>query len=178
MSSDRPYFRYDQKEGVTDVYKELSTSDSEEDISTDENGVESMMAVQVFFPAKQSLDTGLNCTNLISRERLIPQTQAVAQASMEQLFQGPTQEEQAMGLSAAFLSEVAINSIQVDSNGYGLIDLGNISLSDVADTCIRDALRAQVSATFEQFPTVDRALVSVNGDPDFLFGYQDPSGGY
>jgi hypothetical protein len=85
--------------------------------------------------------------------RTVPKTPAIGSAALEELFAGPTDSEQAAGLSTAVPAETKVESLDV-SAGLATVKL-NHALDPVGT--------AQVVFTLTHFPSVKR--VAVNGGP-------------
>jgi germination protein M len=83
--------------------------------------------------------------------RLVPKTPAIGTAALDQLVAGPTDTEQAAGLSSALPAGTAVDSLDVSAG------LATVKLSKALDP----AATAQVVFTLTHFPSVKR--VAVNG---------------
>jgi hypothetical protein len=85
--------------------------------------------------------------------RTVPKTPAIGSAALEELFAGPTDSEQASGLSTAVPAETKVESLDI-SAGLATVKV-NHALDQVGT--------AQVVFTLTHFPSVKR--VAVNGGP-------------
>jgi hypothetical protein len=99
-------------------------------------------------------------------ERRVPATEAVATAALRELFAGATAEEKAAGLGG-FGPETAelLRSMRIE-DGTAYVDLVADLLPDSVGTlCGGTAFQAMVGETLLQFPTIERYVVALDGDP-------------
>jgi hypothetical protein len=99
-------------------------------------------------------------------ERRVPATEAVATAALRKLFAGATAEEKAAGLSG-FGHETAglLRSVRIE-DGTAYVDLVAALLPDsVGTSCGGTAFQVMVGETLLQFPTIERYVVALDGDP-------------
>ena len=129
--------------------------------------------VTVFF--SRADDASPNCDGVAPVTRTVPATEAVARAALEQLFAGPTEdEERAHGVASAFSRRTAgiLNAVRID-NGVAYVDLQDFSTVEGAATelggygtsCGMGAFFGQVETTLRQFPTVREVRYAFDGDP-------------
>jgi len=85
--------------------------------------------------------------------RAVPKTPAIGAAALKELFAGPTDGEQAAGLSTAVPAQTTVDSLEVAAG------LATVKLSKALDP----VATAQVIFTLTHFPSVKR--VAVNGAP-------------
>jgi hypothetical protein len=120
-------------------------------------------AARVFFtPTPVEQDCG--AVRAVSRTVAGP---GVLREAMNQLLAGPTAAERAAGLTSWFSPATAgtLNAVTV-SNRTARIDFDDFSgiIPNASTACGSATLLAQLNATATQFPTVDRAVYSFNGD--------------
>jgi spore germination protein GerM len=121
----------------------------------------SPMTIVVFFSNPTRTD---ECNQVFPVQRSIESTQAVARASIQELLKGPANNEAAAGHQTNLPSGVAIQNLVVE-NGTATIDF-NQALNAVGGSCRVTAIRAQITNTLLQFPTVNEVVITVNGDAD------------
>ena len=119
------------------------------------------MGVQVFFNSNQ-LDPEASCNKVFPVQRIIPKTQAVARAALEELLKGPSTEEKARGYFTSVNSNVGIKNLVIENN-VARVDFDEQLEFQVGGSCRVSAIRAQITETLEQFATVKSVVISVNG---------------
>jgi len=110
----------------------------------------------------ERLDTEISCNKVFATEHLIPKTQTPARASLEELLRGPTEEEVAGGYSTSLPRGVQVRSLVV-RNGVAYADF-NEGLQNVGGSCMVTAIRAQITQTLKQFPSIREVVISVLGN--------------
>lgn len=119
------------------------------------------VALKVFFNNDQ-LDPEFSCNKVFPVERVVPKTQAVARAALEELLKGPTEEEKSDGFFTSINSGVKIQKLTVE-NGAAKVDFDEQLEFQVGGSCRVSAIRAQIRETLKQFPTVQEVIISING---------------
>lgn len=102
---------------------------------------------------------------IVSRQREIPQTEAVGRAAIEALLVGPTSEEMAEGLSTAINDGVILQDLVIE-DGVATADFNARLDEGVAGSAMVTAIRGQIEQTLLQFPTVDEVVISVDGETE------------
>jgi spore germination protein GerM len=120
-----------------------------------------VVTVQVFFLNNQK-DPEITCTKVFPVARTIPKTEGVARAALEALFAGPTQEERAAGWNTAIPDGMSIRSLTV-ADGIARAELSEELERRVGGSCRVGAIRAEITETLKQFPTVREVVLSING---------------
>lgn len=124
------------------------------------------LEIQAYFSNPQLLASGQDdCATVFPVTRTIPRTTAVARAAVEQLLAGPTDEEKSRGYSTAINPEVSIQRLVIE-NGTATIDFSAQLERSVAGSCRVTAIRAQITETLRQFPTVQQVTISIDGRTD------------
>lgn len=117
-----------------------------------------------------------DCRAVYLVERLVPRTVAVATASLNALFAGPTPAEAAQGYHSAFSSVSAglLKSIRI-RRGSAFVDLHDLrtELSTASSSCGAAGFQAQVTATLLQFSAVQRVSLAIGGQPQRLHDWLD-----
>src|SRR4030042_1102539 len=119
------------------------------------------MRVKVFFN-NNNLDPQISCNLVFPVDREGPKTQAVARAALEELLIGPTFKEQNSGYITSINSGVKIQSLTIE-NGVARVDFDEQIEFQVGGSCRVTAIRAQITQTLKQFPTVTSVVISING---------------
>ncbi|HCP08423.1 MAG TPA: hypothetical protein DIT25_01325 [Candidatus Moranbacteria bacterium] len=117
--------------------------------------------VKVFFSPSGSMDCGL----VIPVERTIPRTKTVGRAALEKLLEGPSREEQNNKLFTSINEGVEIQKLEI-RDGTAYVDFNEKLQAQVGGSCRVTAIRAQITETLKQFPTVQEVVISVNGETE------------
>ncbi len=117
--------------------------------------------VKVFFN-NSNLDPEISCTKVFSVERTIAKTPAVARAALEELLKGPAEAEKAQGFLTGINPNVKIQTLIIE-NGTAWVDFDSQLEFQVGGSCRVSAIRAQITQTLKQFPTVSNVILSING---------------
>ena len=86
----------------------------------------------------------------------------MGRASLEELFKGPTDTEKNAGFSTSINPGVKIQSLTIE-NGTAKVDFNEQLEYQVGGSCRVSAIRAQITQTLEQFPTIKNVIISING---------------
>lgn len=117
------------------------------------------MQVLVFF---NGAGPGNECENVIGSTRIIPKTTAVARAALEQLLLGTTNQD-GDTLSTSINPGVKIQSLVIDNAGTAKVDFNEQLQFQVGGSCRVAAIRAQITKTLLQFPTIKNVIISIEG---------------
>jgi hypothetical protein len=120
------------------------------------------MKVKVFFNSLYFDPESQNCEKVYAVERVVPKTKAVAKASLVELLDGITEGEKGGGYYTNINSGVKLKSVVI-VNGVAKADFSSELESGVGGSCRTAAIRAQITETLKQFPTVKSAVISVEG---------------
>jgi hypothetical protein len=106
-----------------------------------------------------------NCNLVFPVQRSIVKTPTIARATLEQLLSGTTDAEKIQGYFTSINPGVKINSLTI-KNGTAKVDFDQQMDYQMGGSCRVAAIRAQITKTLEQFPTVKKVIISVNGNTD------------
>ncbi len=124
-------------------------------------GEKDALTVRVFFGNSRLDPEGLG-DKVFAVERSIPRTQAVARSALEGLLKGPTDEETDRDYFTSINPGVKIQRLVVE-NSVAKVDFNEKLQAGVGGSCRVFAIRAQITQTLKQFPTVDDVIISING---------------
>ena len=133
------------------------------------DGEEPMTQVDVFFPNEALGDV---CSSTFPVPRTVPAT-APLRGALDALLAGPTAAERGDGYGGWFSEATAgmLEGVRI-TDGVAYVDLA-AELPDVipnaSTSCGSSSLLAMLDATVTQFPTVDRAHYSLDGDDDAFY---------
>jgi hypothetical protein len=122
---------------------------------------ENVMSVKVYFNYSNA-DPEYSCYNVFAVDREIIKTQAVARAALEELLKGPTSAEKLQGYFTSINPGVMIQKLTIE-NGTASVDFDEQLEAGVGGSCRVSAIRAQITETLKQFPTVQNVVISING---------------
>jgi len=107
-----------------------------------------------------------DCGSVFPVIRVVPNSDRMFIDTLSELIVGPQESERQAGYTTSFNSNVHVQDIQIDER-IAYIDFNDQFNSDVTTDCRVKALTAQVTQTMIQFPTIDKVIVTVNGEsPD------------
>jgi hypothetical protein len=120
------------------------------------------MKIKLFFSSLYFDPESQNCEKVYEVERVIPKTQTVARASLEELLNGTIEEEKSGGYYTSINLGVKLKSVSI-INGVAKADFSSELENGVGGSCRTSAIRAQIAETLKQFPTVKSVIISVEG---------------
>ncbi len=119
------------------------------------------MVVKVYFN-NSNLDPEYSCNKVFPVERKILKTQALARAALEELLKGPNDSEKTQGFFTSINPGVKIQSLAIE-NGTAYVDFDEQLEFQVGGSCRVSAIRAEITQTLKQFPTVGNVIISIDG---------------
>ena len=122
-------------------------------------GAQEWTSVRLFFSPQT---VGNDCSTTVPVTRRIPKTPAVGRAALEELLAGPTDEERVdFGVTTSIPLGVTVRTFVIrDSVAYADFDRA----IEAGGSCRVTAIRANVTRTLLQFPTVRSVVISVEGN--------------
>ena len=122
---------------------------------------EDLIKVEVYFNNNQ-LDPEFSCNKVFPLEREIIKTEAVARAALEELLKGASEKEEAEGFFSNINPGVKIQKLTIE-NGVAEVDFDEQLEFQMGGSCRVAAIRAEITETLKQFPTVQNVIISING---------------
>jgi len=117
--------------------------------------------VSLFFSPQQF---GNDCADMIAVARSTPKAAAIGRAAIEELLQGPTTgEREAYAISTNIPPGVMIRSFSIQ-DGTARVDFDRTI--ETGGACRVTAIRAQITETLKQFPSVNDVVISVDGNAE------------
>jgi len=139
----------------------LPQNDDQLEMPVSLQGMESIK-VKVFFNNSQ-LDPEFSCNKVFPVERIVPKTEAVARAALEELLKGQlTNEEEVSGFFTSINPNVKIQKLTIVDN-VAKVDFDKQLEFQVGGSCRVSAIHAQIEQTLKQFSTVKEVVISVDG---------------
>ncbi len=118
------------------------------------------MKIKVYYNNSE-MDPEFSCNKVFSVEREIPKTEGIARSALEELFKGPTNQEKSQGFLTSINPGVKIQKLIID-NSVVTVDFDEQLEYQVGGSCRVAAIRAQITETLKQFPTVEKVIISIN----------------
>ena len=118
--------------------------------------------IKVFFN-NSKMDPEASCNKVFSVERQIPKVEAVGAAALWQLLIGPTENEKKDGFFTSINPGVKLQSLEIDKNGAAHAEFDEQLEAGVGGSCRVSAIRAEITQTLLQFPTIKSVIISING---------------
>ncbi len=137
---------------VDNLYDEISGT--EVDLTRDE-----MTTFDVYFVLTDEMTETASAV-----ERVVPYTEGVAVAAIEELLRGPSLEEEAMGYTTALNSNASLNSITIE-NGIAYADFTS-ELEVSGGSAMVMMVREQIEKTLLQFETINEVVISIEGETE------------
>ena len=124
-------------------------------------GAQEWTSVQLFFSPQT---VGNDCSEAVVVTRRIPKTSAIGRATLEELLEGPTDEERAnFDVETSIPSGVTLRSLNI-RDGVAYVDFD--STIETGGSCRVTAIRAQITQTLLQFPTSQSVVIAVEGNAE------------
>lgn len=108
-----------------------------------------------------------NCSVVYPSERHIRKTQSTARAALEELIKGPMTIEKTQGFYTSINEGVAIQKLSIVKN-VARVDFTKKLEEQVGGSCRVAAIRAQITRTLKQFPTITDVIISIDGKVDTI----------
>ena len=124
------------------------------------------------------MDPEFSCNKVFPVEREVPKTQVpkspqatgipvedlgtVAGAALEELLKGPTDAEKEQGFFTSINPDVKIQKLSIEDE-IAKVDFDEQLEFQVGGSCRVAAIRAQITETLKQFPTVKDVIISIDG---------------
>lgn len=125
-----------------------------------EYGKPETIKIKAYFN-NSKLDPEVSCNKVFPVEREIPKTQSVGMAALQELLAGPNESEKAQGFFTSINPGVTIQKLTI-GNGEAYVDFNDALDSGIGGSCRVAAIRAEITETLKQFPTVKKVIISIN----------------
>jgi len=114
------------------------------------------------FLGSSKLDPEASCNKVFAVERIIPKTQTPSIATINVLLKGQSAEEKNTGYFTSINADVKLQKLTIE-NGTAKADFDEQLEASVGGSCRVSAIRAQITETLKQFPSVKDVIISING---------------
>lgn len=153
---------YQVRNGDSSIITDTQENDSATTLlSTTQDVKSETIVVQAFFN-NSNLDPEFSCNKVFPVTREIEKTSAVGRASLMELLKGPTSKEKSDGFFTSLNDNVKLQSLTIE-NGIAKADFDTQLGNQVGGSCRVSAIRAQITQTLKQFPTVHQVIISIDG---------------
>ena len=126
-----------------------------------QSSAEETTKFKIYF-SNSKLDPEFTCVKVFPVTREIQKTQAVARAALDELLNGLTEKEKADKYLTNINEGVKIQRLEV-KDGIAKVDFNDKLEFQVGGSCRVSAIRAQITETLKQFPTIKEVVISING---------------
>jgi hypothetical protein len=120
------------------------------------------MKIKVYFN-NSKMDPESSCNKVFAVERDITKIVAVGSAALWRLLTGPTEQEKSQGYFTSINQDVKLQELSIDKYGTATADFDEQLQAGVGGSCKVSAIRAQITETLKQFPTINNVIISING---------------
>ncbi|MBU2539934.1 GerMN domain-containing protein [Patescibacteria group bacterium] len=117
--------------------------------------------IKVYFNNNE-MDSEFSCNKVFYTEREILKVPSIATATLQELLGGPSDAEKSQGFFSSIKQGVEIQSLIIE-NGVVKVDFSEQLEYKVGGSCMVSAIRAQITETLKQFPTIESVVISING---------------
>lgn len=121
------------------------------------------MQVKVFYGSSIEDPDSLRCDVTYELPRTIDKTVTVGRASLLELLKGPNITERGKGYYSSIPIGTELNSLKVE-DGVAYADFNQKLTENIGGTCLTSKIHSQIENTLKQFSTVDKVVISVNGE--------------
>jgi len=157
------------KEGKIEVF-EYSAKDGSEinevEIPVIFKKVESTN-VKVFFGNRKEDPDAQNCGEVYEASRRIPKVSGVAKESLLELIRGTYATEEDDGYFSQISRDAKANKITI-AGGIARVDFSHELVDGAGGSCEKEIIKAQITQTLKQFPTVKNIEITVDGKEGVL----------
>ena len=131
------------------------------------------MTVKVYFTDSNDNPNMEDCGKVKAVYRKAPKTKGVARAALNELFKGPTKEENEAGLFSWFSkdSKHILKNINI-KNGIAYVNLDiwvTENLGNATTSCGSASFFSEIETTLKQFPTVKKVFFAVEKNPSEFY---------
>lgn len=130
----------------------------------------------VYFNNDELANSTMACDVVFPVPRSAPSTTNVAEAALQALFRGPTSEERSQGYRSFFSERTAglLKQLQIKST-IAYVDLHDVrgELTGATSSCGSAEFFTQVERTLGQFPTIERIIFAIEGQPGVFYDWME-----
>jgi hypothetical protein len=123
------------------------------------------MTIKTFFGNTDFNPNAIDCSLVYPTERLINKTKLTARAALEELLAGVNEAEKIQGYYTSLNPGVKLNGVTI-ANGLAKADFDEQMDFQMGGSCRVATIRAQITETLKQFPSVKEVIISVNGNSE------------
>ncbi|MFH1820624.1 MAG: GerMN domain-containing protein [Candidatus Nealsonbacteria bacterium] len=121
-----------------------------------------LMKVKIFLNDSQFVNEPyFDCSRTIAVERYVSKTKAVAKAALEALLRGAKEEEVNQGYISNIIPGARVQGLKIEE-GVAYADFDEQLEFQTGGSCRVAGIRAQITETLMQFPTVNSVVLSIN----------------
>lgn len=128
----------------------------------EEAEIETKTEVSLFFSNSQKNPDAIDCSKVYPVIRKLEDDTFLSYSTLEKLLKGPNNEEKKEGYFTNINQGVEINSLDIE-NGIASVDFSSRIEENIGGSCLVLAIRSQIEKTLEQFESVNKVIISVEG---------------
>jgi len=125
-------------------------------------------SISVFFGNTYLNSNLTDCSAVFPLSRIISGNNSLEQSALQELFQGPTEEEKTLGYTSWFSSTTKdiLKSVEIVA-GVAYIDLQDIRqlLPNISASCGSAEFLAEIEKTLQQFSEINKVIIALDGQP-------------
>jgi hypothetical protein len=123
--------------------------------------------IKIFFGNRKEDPDAQNCGQVYEIARRIPKTTSVAKDSLSELFRGTYATDEDSGYFSEINRDAKINKIAI-MGGIAKVDFSRELIDGIEGSCEKETIKAQITETLKQFPTVKEVEITVDGEKGIL----------
>ncbi len=145
------------------------TSQGQQSEPNPNNMEEETRSIKVYFSTLKDNEGFIDCGKTEGVTRLIPETKALAEAALNQLFLGPTEEERAEGLKEFWINKELSHNLKrvFIKNNTAYLDWKDFrqTIGNASTSCGSQIFFAPIDATLKQFSSITNIVHAIDGKP-------------
>jgi spore germination protein GerM len=141
--------------------------------STDTGTISQTMDVDIYFQTLKDNANLEDCSKVSQVKRTLPMSDTPAAAALEQLFLGPTAQEESDGLIDYMITNEmpgALNRVFI-KDGVAYLDWDDLRqlIPNASSSCGSIGFLRPIEATLMQFPAVTKVIHAIDGQPSTFY---------
>ncbi len=126
------------------------------------------MTLKIYFGNNNFNPNAIDCSQVYPLERVLPKTDGVAKAALQELFKGPTEIEKFQGYYSWFFDQTKniLKNIKIE-NETAYVDLSDIRqiIPNASTSCGSAEFLAELETTLKEFTTIKKVVFAIDGEP-------------
>ncbi len=148
---------------VKDNPSGLKENDASFEVSVTLLGTNDLQEVKLFYHNDTMNLKKTSCTEVFAVKRLVEKTDKIATSTITELLKGPKTSEQSDKFTSLIPVGTRLNSVKI-VNGTATVDFNEKLDEKIGGSCLVTGIRAEIEQTLLQFPTIQKVIISRNGN--------------